>query len=87
VWVSVKCDGTDTFTGTLEGTQAKTFAASNQVTVLVGNAGGLTIQLNGRPVGPLGARGEIQMVEFTPNGVRRVPRRPAPASPVTIPQA
>jgi cytoskeletal protein RodZ len=88
VWVSVKCDGADTFTGTLEGTQAKTFAASNQVTVLVGNAGGLAIILNGKPVGPLGARGEIQMVEFTPKGVRHVPRRLAPtAATVSIPQA
>jgi cytoskeletal protein RodZ len=87
VWVSVKCDGTDTFTGTLEGTQAKTFAASNQVTVLIGNAGGLTILLNGKPVGPLGARGEIQMVEFTPNGVRRVPRRLVPAPAPTTPHA
>jgi hypothetical protein len=87
VWVSVKCDGADTFTGTLDGTQAKTFAASNQVTVLVGNAGGLTIQLNGRPLGPLGARGEIQMVEFTPNGVRRMPRRPAPTTAAIVPQA
>jgi len=86
VWVSVKCDGADTFTGTLEGAQAKTFAASNLVTVLVGNAGGLTIQLNGRPVGPLGARGEIQMVEFTPNGVRRMPRS-APTAAATVPQA
>jgi cytoskeletal protein RodZ len=87
VWVSVKCDGAETFTGTLEGAQAKTFAASSEVTVLVGNAGGLTIQLNGKPVGPLGARGEIQMVEFTPTGVRRMPRRPVPAASVTIPQA
>jgi cytoskeletal protein RodZ len=87
VWVSVKCDGTDTFTGTLEGTQAKTFAASNQVTVLVGNAGGLSILLNGKPIGPLGARGEIQMVEFTPNGIRRVPRRLAPAGAAPTPHA
>jgi cytoskeletal protein RodZ len=84
VWVSVKCDGADTFTGTLAGAQAKTFAASSEVTVLVGNAGGLTIHLNGKPVGPLGARGEIQMVEFTPNGVRRMPRRPAPAPAATV---
>jgi cytoskeletal protein RodZ len=88
VWVSVKCDGTETFTGTLQGPQVKTFAASSLVTVLVGNAGGLAILLNGRPVAPLGARGEIQLVEFTPSGFRKVPRRlvPSPAG-VTVPQA
>jgi cytoskeletal protein RodZ len=69
VWVSVKCDGEVAFTGTLEGGQIKRFEASSQMTVLVGNAGGLAVELNEKPVGPLGAHGEIQMVEFTPGGV------------------
>ena len=78
VWVSVKCDGAQAFAGTLEGSQTtKTFDASTLVTVLVGNAGGLSILLNGKSVGPLGAHGEIEQVELTPSGVRRVPRRPA----------
>jgi cytoskeletal protein RodZ len=87
VWVSVKCDGTQAFVGTLEGTQIKTFDASSLVTVLVGNAGGLTILLNGKPVGPLGGHGEIQQVELTPSGVRHA-RRHAASSPGsdTIPQ-
>ena len=88
VWVSVKCDGAQTFVGTLEVPQMKTFDAARQVTVLVGNAGGLTILLNGRPVGPLGGHGEIQQVELTPSGVRRMPRPPAtPPGANTIPQA
>jgi hypothetical protein len=66
----------------------KTFDASSLVTVLVGNAGGLTILLNGKPVGPLGGHGEIQQVELTPTGVRHA-RRHAGHSPDsdTIPQA
>lgn len=88
VWISVKCDGTAIFTGTLEGGEVKRFEASSQLTVLVGNAGGLAIQLNEKPLAPLGAHGEIQMVEFTPGGVRKVPRRPAtPPSDDRIPQA
>jgi Helix-turn-helix domain/Domain of unknown function (DUF4115) len=88
VWISVKCDGTSIFTGTLEGGEVKRFEASSQLTVLMGNAGGLAIQLNEKPLAPLGAHGEIQMVEFTPGGVRKVPRRPAaPPSDDRIPQA
>jgi cytoskeletal protein RodZ len=79
VWVSVKCDGTETFTGTLEGTQTKTFEASRQVTVVLGNAGGLAIRLNERPLGLLGAHGETQILELTARGVRRVSRRPSAA--------
>jgi hypothetical protein len=78
VWVSVTCDGTQTFAGTIEGPQSKEFDASNKMTVLVGNAGGLALSLNGKPVGPIGARGEIQLLEVTPSGARVVPRRPAP---------
>jgi cytoskeletal protein RodZ len=74
VWVSVSCDGKPTYTGTLSQTESRSFEASVSVTVLVGNAGGLTITLNGQPVGPIGARGEIQLLELTPKGTRRLPR-------------
>ena len=87
VWVSVKCDGAQAFVGTLEGADVKTFDASTMVTVLVGNAGGLTILLNGKPVGPLGGHGEIQQVELTPSGVRHARRRPPSPDRDTIPQA
>ena len=75
VWISVRCDGAEAFTGTLEGAEVKRFEASSQLTLLVGNAGGLSIQLNERPVGPLGAHGEIELSSC--GGIRRVPRRPS----------
>ena len=74
VWVSVKCDGSPSYTGTLLGPETKTFEASNAVTVLIGNAGGLTIFLNGKPVGPVGGHGETRSLELTPSGVRGLPR-------------
>ena len=42
VWLSVKCDGEPTFTGTLVETANRIFNAFESVTVLIGNAGGLT---------------------------------------------
>jgi cytoskeleton protein RodZ len=74
VWVSVSCDGKQSYTGTLVETESKSFEASVSVTVLIGNAGGLTINLNGRPVGPIGAHGETQLLELTSKGARRLPR-------------
>ena len=74
VWVSVSCDGKPAYTGTLLEKESRSFEATATVTVLVGNAGGLTITLNGQPIGPIGGRGEIQLLELTPNGTHRLPR-------------
>jgi cytoskeleton protein RodZ len=82
VWVSVKCDGKPTFTGTLSEAESKIFEASAAVTVLIGNAGGLRITLNGQPLGPIGGHGEIQFLELTSKGTHRLPRSqslPAPS--------
>jgi hypothetical protein len=73
VWISVKCDGALSYTGTLVEPETKTFEASTAVTVMLGNAGGVTISLNGKPVGPVGGHGETRSLELTPNGVRGLP--------------
>ena len=72
VWLSIKCDGNLKYIGILEGEQD--VDASTAITAVVGNAGGLEISLNGRPVGPLGAHGEVQMLELTAAGARRITR-------------
>jgi cytoskeletal protein RodZ len=79
VWVSVQCDGLSAFRGMIESNAPKEFSATKKVTVLAGNSGPLAISLNGRIVDRIGARGEIQLVELTPQGARVVPRRRTPA--------
>ena len=88
VWLSINCDGRQAFSGTLEGSQTRVFDAATKMTVLIGNAGGLTISLNGKQVGPIGAQGEIQLLELTPNGAHVVQRRsaPRPVSPDASPR-
>jgi len=76
VWVSIKSDGARTFTGTLEGQKTREFGAARKMTVLVGNAGSLDIALNGKPVGPIGPKGEIRLLVLTPSGAHVVPRAP-----------
>jgi cytoskeletal protein RodZ len=85
VWVSVKCDGNESYTGVLAPPESKMFEATHTVTVLIGNAGGVSILVNGSPVGPIGAHGEIQLLELTPSGVRRLPRHLAPPTERTPP--
>lgn len=88
VWVSVKCDGNTSYAGVLEAAQSKTFDAHGVVTAVIGNAGGVLISLNGKPIGPLGGHGQVEMVELTPKGVHRVARNtesPAEPTPATHP--
>jgi hypothetical protein len=78
VWISVRCDGNLSFTGMLAAAESRTFEASTSVTVLAGNAGGLAVTINGNPIGSIGAHGETRLIEFTPRGIRKLPRRVAP---------
>jgi len=85
VWVSIKSDGTHIYSGTLEGQQTREFDAAQKMTVLVGNAGGVDIALNGKPVGPIGAKGEIRLLVLTPSGAHVVPRTPRTSEDSTAP--
>ncbi len=81
-WVSVTSDGRWSFASALQGGTVRTIAASEMVRVLVGNAGGLEISLNGKPVGPIGPRGKVRIVELTPSGaqIQTTPRKLAPGA-------
>ncbi len=87
VWVSINSDGAHTYSGTLESQQTKEFDAAKKMFVLVGSAGSLDISLNGKPIGPFGARGEIQRLVLTPAGAHVVPRTPRTSEDSTAPTA
>ena len=70
VWVSIQCDGNPVFNGMLDANQTKTVDMSGKMVVLVGNAGGLDIAMNGKTVGPIGPTGEVRVVNLTPNGAQ-----------------
>jgi hypothetical protein len=42
--------------------------AAGKIRVRVGNAGGLAVSLNGKPLGEIGPRGQIRTVELTSAG-------------------
>ncbi len=81
-WVSVVADGKRVFAGTLDAAQARTFEAAEAVRVRVGNAGGLSVNLNGKSIGAIGPRGQIRIVEITPTGSQvLVPPKPDESEP------
>ncbi len=83
VWILVRTDGEYSFSGTLDANQTRIIAANQNVLLRVGNAGGVSISLNGKPIGPLGPKGQVRTLQLTPGGFHIVPpAAPKPASPV-----
>jgi len=66
-WLSITCDGKRIFSGILEPSQTKTLTGSDLATMKVGNAGGIEVLWNGKSIGPIGPRGQVREVQFTPD--------------------
>jgi cytoskeletal protein RodZ len=75
-WLSISSEGKRLFSGVLAANQSKTVEGKESATMKVGNAAGLEVRLNGKLLGPLGARGQVLVVVFTPDKFQIVP--PAP---------
>jgi cytoskeletal protein RodZ len=75
-WLSISSEGKRLFSGVLAPNQSKTVEGKESATMKVGNAAGLEVRLNGKLLGPLGARGQVLVVVFTPDRFQIVP--PAP---------
>lgn len=64
-WLSLASDGKTSFSGTLQPDQTKSINGKESAKMRVGNAGGIEIRFNGKPLGVLGARGQVLTVQFT----------------------
>src|SRR5580704_2543905 len=64
-WLSVSSDGMPVFSGLLEANQTKTIEGKELAELRVGNAAGLEVRLNGKPLGPLGAHGQVRDLLLT----------------------
>jgi cytoskeleton protein RodZ len=78
-WVQVSVDGKTTFIGTLTPNETREISAAEQVKVLTGNAGALTISLNGKTLESLGPRGHMGEVRLTAEGPQLLSKDPPPA--------
>jgi cytoskeleton protein RodZ len=80
VWVLARANGKYLFSGTIEANQTRALDVAGTLLLRVGNAGGLTITLNGKPIGAVGPKGQIRDVQFTSGGFQIVaaPKPPSP---------
>jgi cytoskeleton protein RodZ len=81
VWVLARSDGKYAFSATMDAHTTRNVEAVNDVTLRLGNAGGVTISLNGKPIGPAGPKGQVRTLQFTSGGFQIVPAKP-PAVPL-----
>ena len=81
VWIRAVADGRRVLERTLRPGDTRRIAARESVRLLVGNAGGVAIALNGRVQPPIGERGQVRRVVLTPDGMEIVT---PPSSPVQV---
>jgi cytoskeletal protein RodZ len=64
-WLSIVLDGRRAFSGILEADDTKVLEARDNVRIRTGNAGGVSVVLNGKALGAIGPRGQVRTVIFT----------------------
>ncbi len=74
----MSADGKTAFAGMLKADEIKEIAADEQVKLVAGNAGALTILLNGKTLEPLGPVGEVRVVRLTAEGPQFLARSRQP---------
>ncbi|MGH9647897.1 MAG: DUF4115 domain-containing protein, partial [Bryobacteraceae bacterium] len=79
-WLSITSEGKRIFSGFLEPSQTKTLTGLDAARMTVGNAGGINVQLNGKPIGPIGKSGQVRVVLVTPDNFEVLPLD-SPATP------
>jgi cytoskeletal protein RodZ len=74
-WVSVSSGGKTVFSGVLHASQTKNIEGLENAKLVTGNAAGLDVSWNGKPIGPLGSHGQVRMVVFTPENFQIISPR------------
>jgi cytoskeleton protein RodZ len=84
VWVLARADGKYAFSATLSAGDTRMVEGVKDVVIRLGNAGGVTISLNGKPIGTVGPKGQTRTLQLTSGGFQIVPAKPpsAPLDPI-----
>lgn len=70
-WIQVKADGKIVFQSVLPKGSSEKWEAKEKLELWIGNAGGIDLELNGKPLGPLGRYGQvIKNILITKEGMK-----------------
>jgi cytoskeleton protein RodZ len=88
-WVRARTDGKYAFSGTLNPNQSRTVEARESVELLLGDAAGVSVVLNGKSIGAVGPKGQVRTVQLSSGGFKIVSAKapapeaaPAPSDPL-----
>jgi hypothetical protein len=72
-WIKVVADGNPVDPGeVLQSGTTKKFTAQNSISISIGNAAGLSLKLNDKPMKTLGKSGQVRELNITPDTVRKL---------------
>jgi hypothetical protein len=87
--VRARTDGKYAFSGTLNPNQSRTVEARESVELLLGDAAGVSVVLNGKSIGAVGPKGQVRTVQLSSGGFKIVSAKapapeaaPAPSDPL-----
>jgi len=70
-WIKVTSDGNSVNPGeVLEPGMTRKFTADNSLNISIGNAAGLSLKINDKPLKPLGKSGQVRSVTITPANLK-----------------
>jgi cytoskeleton protein RodZ len=68
-WISIVADGKSVMERVMNADKHKKIKAGKSLVLRTGNAGGIDVSFNGRPLGPLGNENEPRTLTFGPTGL------------------
>jgi cytoskeletal protein RodZ len=71
-WIYISTDGTVVLSEVLAAGSTRRFSAERSIDIKIGNAGGATMKINGRDMGPLGGSGQVREFTITPDNAQRI---------------
>jgi cytoskeletal protein RodZ len=84
-WVRVVADGQRVIEDNLEAGFVQTIRAEESVQLVVGNAGGVSVALNGETMTPIGPAGHVRRVDVSASGMEVVNIDPKPVTEPALP--
>lgn len=85
-WVDCFQDGRRVYSGLIRGSESRSFGASERIRIRLGNAGGATLQANGKALGAAGPRGQVRTWDITAAGANVIVPPAPPARSSSQPQ-
>lgn len=78
-WVEVRIDGDEPFDVMLRQGEKLSWLADDKIALVIGNAGGVSLEFDGKRLEPLGPSGNVARVELTGEGITKKVSAPKPS--------